>query len=136
LNYGGDSAGRELDGYADADGMSLANRKAISGYAFLVDSGAVSFRNYSPQLPVPSLSTTITNMHWHLFMQNSVNSTPAPRTSIFVITSFAMLSNAIQNGSIRLVYCPTDEMHADTLTKALPNAKAKHFAHGLELIPA
>jgi hypothetical protein len=43
---------------------------------------------------------------------------------------------AIQNGAIRLVYCPTDDMLADTLTKALPSARAKHFAHGLGLIPA
>jgi hypothetical protein len=43
---------------------------------------------------------------------------------------------AIQNGPIRLVYCPTDVMFADTLTKALPSARAKHFARGLGLIPA
>jgi hypothetical protein len=35
--------------------------------------------------------------------------------------------------SIRLVYCPTQDMVADTLTKALPSAKAKHFAAALGL---
>jgi hypothetical protein len=39
----------------------------------------------------------------------------------------------IENGSIRLVYCPTQDMVADTLTKALPSAKAKHFATALGL---
>lgn len=34
----------------------------------------------------------------------------------------------IEQGSIRLIYCPTDDMIADTLTKALPSAKVKHFA--------
>jgi hypothetical protein len=33
----------------------------------------------------------------------------------------------------RLVYCPTDDMVADTLTKALPSAKVKHFAVELGL---
>ena len=39
----------------------------------------------------------------------------------------------IENGSIRLVYCPTDDMLADTLTKSLPSVKAKHFASELGL---
>jgi len=34
----------------------------------------------------------------------------------------------VEGGSIRLVYCPTDDRIADTLTKALPSTKAKHFA--------
>jgi hypothetical protein len=39
----------------------------------------------------------------------------------------------IEQGSLRLVYCLTDDMVADTLTKALPSAKVKHFAVGLGL---
>jgi hypothetical protein len=39
----------------------------------------------------------------------------------------------IGNYTIRLVYCPTNDMAADTLTKALPSAKAKHFASALGL---
>jgi len=39
----------------------------------------------------------------------------------------------IEQGSLKLVYCPTDDMVADTLTKALPSAKVKHFAAGLGL---
>ncbi len=34
----------------------------------------------------------------------------------------------IEAESIKLIYCPTDKQTADTLTKALPSAKAKHFA--------
>ena len=40
----------------------------------------------------------------------------------------------IENGSLRLVYCPTNEMVADTLTKALPSPKVKHFAAELGLV--
>ena len=39
----------------------------------------------------------------------------------------------IENGSLTLIYCPTDDMTADTLTKALPSPKAKHFAASLGL---
>ena len=39
----------------------------------------------------------------------------------------------VNNGTINLIYCPTDDMVADTLTKALPNIKAKHFAFVLGL---
>lgn len=37
----------------------------------------------------------------------------------------------IENKSIRLIYCPTENMTADVLTKPLPSAKSKHFANAL-----
>ena len=33
----------------------------------------------------------------------------------------------IEAGSIKLIYCPTDEQTTDVLMKALPSVKAKHF---------
>ena len=39
----------------------------------------------------------------------------------------------IEDGKIRLIYCPTEEMVADALTKALPSTKVKHFASELGL---
>ena len=39
----------------------------------------------------------------------------------------------LEAGTIKLVYCPTNDMTADTLTKALPSVKAKHFASALGL---
>lgn len=41
LTYGGDKRG--LEGYVDADGASQEHRRAISGYVFMVDGGAVSW---------------------------------------------------------------------------------------------
>ena len=39
----------------------------------------------------------------------------------------------VEEGALRLVYCPTDNMVADALTKALPSPKVKHFATCLSL---
>ena len=39
----------------------------------------------------------------------------------------------IEQGSLHLIYCPMDDMVANTLTKALPLAKVKHFVAGLGL---
>lgn len=40
---------------------------------------------------------------------------------------------SIDAGSIQLLYCPTNDMTADILTKALPSVKVKHFAAALGL---
>jgi hypothetical protein len=39
----------------------------------------------------------------------------------------------IEDSSIHLVFCPTEDMIADTLTKPLPSTKAKHLATKLGL---
>ena len=53
LTYG--NTVKELEGYADVDGMA-EDRKAISGYAFLVNGGAVSWS--AKRQEIISLSTT------------------------------------------------------------------------------
>ena len=54
LAYGGVT--RDLVGYADADGSMSEDRKAISGYAFIVHGGAVSWS--AKRQEIISLSTT------------------------------------------------------------------------------
>jgi hypothetical protein len=46
---------------------------------------------------------------------------------------FHFLRWVVEEGRLRLIYCPTDDMVADALTKALPSAKVKHFARELGL---
>jgi hypothetical protein len=55
-----------------------------------------------------------------------------PRTKHIDIR-FHFIRWIIEEGSLRLIYCPTDDMVADTLTKALPSPKVKHFATELGL---
>jgi hypothetical protein len=46
---------------------------------------------------------------------------------------FHFIRWVIENCSLCLVYCPTEDILADTLTKALPSTKVKHFASELGL---
>ena len=46
---------------------------------------------------------------------------------------FHFICWVVDQGIVRLVYCPTENMVADVLTKALPSPKVKHFAAGLRL---
>jgi len=39
----------------------------------------------------------------------------------------------IEQGSVQLIYCPTNDMVANALMKALPSTKVKHFATSLGL---
>ena len=39
----------------------------------------------------------------------------------------------VEQGVVRLVYCPTEDMVANILTKALPSPKVKHFTTSLGL---
>jgi hypothetical protein len=63
LTYG--KMKRTLEGFADADGSMAEDRHAISGYAFLIDGGTVSWS--SKHQEIISLSTTkseyVTAMH-------------------------------------------------------------------------
>src|SRR6202522_3641353 len=54
LTYGGEQRGST--GYADADGSSQDHRRAISGYVFMIDGGAVSWSSKKQDLV--TLSTT------------------------------------------------------------------------------
>ena len=46
---------------------------------------------------------------------------------------FHFICWVVKEGKIKLVYWPTEDMIADTLTKPLPSAKVKHFTASLGL---
>jgi len=160
LTYG--KASSPLEGYADADGSMAKDRCAISGYAFLIDGGTVSWS--SKRQEIVSLSTTkseyVAAMHggkealWLRSLVSEVFGDLTSPTTLFCDNQAAIALThdnqyhprtkhidvryhwicwVVEKGSIRLIYCPTDDMVADVLTKALPSAKVKHFAASLGL---
>ena len=141
------------------------DRHAVSGYAFIVHGGAVSWS--AKRQDIISLSTTeseyVAVTHttkealWlRSLIQQLFGTTLSPTTLYSDNQSAIALSKdhqyhartkhidirfhfirwIIERGSIRLIYCPTEDMIADTLTKALPSAKVKHFASELGLSTA
>jgi hypothetical protein len=160
LCFGGEK--RELTGYSDADGSMHEERRAISGYAFLIDGGAVSWS--SKKQEVVALSTTeaeyVALSHatkealWLRSLISGIFGRFAGSTTLFgdnqsalalakdhqyhartkhIDIRFHFIRWVISDGHIKLIYCSTTDMVADTLTKALPSPKVKHFAHELGL---
>jgi len=162
LTFGGRKEG--LEGYTDADGALQEHRRTISGYAFIIDGGAISWSSRKQELI--TLSTTeaeyVASTHAAkeaIWLRNFIGEVFAPLTSPTTLhcdnqSAIAIATNGnfhartkhidicyhfirfiVENGSLKLVYCPTDDMTVDTLTKALPSSKAKHFATSLGLQP-
>jgi hypothetical protein len=160
LTYGETS--QVLEGYADADGSMGKDRRAITGYAFLIDGGAISWS--SKQQEIVSLSTTkseyvmathgMKEVVWLCSLLSEVFQPIKPPTTLFsdnqaaisltkdhqyhtrtkhIDVHYHFIRWVIEQGSLHLVYCPTDDMVVDMLTKALPSAKVKHFTTGLRL---
>jgi hypothetical protein len=147
---------------ADADGSMGEDRCAVTGYAFLIDGGAVSWS--SKRQEIVSLSMTeseyVAAMHgikealWLRSLLSKVFQPIKPLTTLFsdhqaaisltqdhqyhvhtkyIDVCYHFIRWVFEQGSLCLVYCPTNNMVTDTLTKALPSAKMKHFAAGLGL---
>ena len=160
LTFGEDKQG--LEGFTDTDGASQEHRHVISGYAYILDGGAVSWVSKKQELV--TLSTTeakyVAAMHtakegiWLRRLVEEVFRPLAHPTPLYSDSQSAIaltkdgsyhahtkhidiryhfICFVVDNHSLRLVYCPTDSMVADTLTKALPSVKAKHFAASLGL---
>jgi len=151
-----------LEGYTDADGASQEHRRAILGCAFLIDGGAVSWSSRKQELVTLSTAEAEYVAATHaakegIWLCNFIGEVFTPFTDPTTLycnnqSAVAIATNGnfhartkhinihyhficfvIENGSLTLVYCPTDDMTANILTKALPNSKAKHFAASLGL---
>ena len=157
-----DETSTPLEGYADADGSMAEDCCTISGYAFLIDGSAVSWSSKRQEIIFLSTikSEYIAAMHsskealWLCSLISEVFSPITSPTTLFSNNQAAIVLThnhqyhlctkhidmqyhwicwVIEKGSICLVYCLTDDMVADALTKALPSAKVKHFAASLRL---
>ena len=156
LTYGGDERG--LVGYVDADGASQDHRRAISGYVFMVDGGAVSWSSKKQELV--TLSTTeaeyVAATHaakeaiWLCRLLTELSGSINTPTMLFsdskssialthdghyhartkhIDIRYHFIHYIIEAGTIKLVYhCPTNDMTADILTKALPSVNSDVWA--------
>lgn len=160
LTFGTTKSG--LLGYADADGASQEHRRAITGFALLVDGGAILWGSRKQELVTLSTAEaeyvaathTAKEILWlRRFISEVFRPLEHPTTlycdnqSAIALTKdgsyhartkhidirYHFIRFSVEQGSISFLYCPTDSMVADTLTKALPNIKAKHFASELGL---
>lgn len=141
------------------------DRRSTSGYAFMINGGAVSWS--AKKQEIVTLSTTeseyVGAVHaskealWLRSLISQIFSTTLDTTTLFSDnqSAIALASDhqyhprtkhidiryhfirwIIEDGQIRLIYCPTDDMVADIFTKALPSPKVKHFASLLGLVSA
>ena len=160
LSYG--ETRRTLEGYADADSSMAEDRRAITGYAFLIDGSAISWSSKRQEIVSLSTTESeyvaathgMKDVLWLRSLLSEVFRGFRNATALFSDNQVAIVLMCdhqyhmrtkhidvhyhwirwvIEQGSLCLIYCPTDNMVADALTKALPSAKVKHFAAGLGL---
>jgi hypothetical protein len=162
LVYGGSEV-RGLEGFTDADGAMQEHRWAISGYVILIDGGAVSWCSKKQELVTLSTTEAeyVAATHaakeliWfrrligeifrpleHPITLHSDNQSAIAlahsqghfhaRTKHIDI-QWHFIRYFIENGSIELIYCPTEDMTTDILTKPLPGTKIKYFTRALGL---
>ncbi len=155
LVYGGQK--QDLQGWVDADGASQEHQRAISSYVFMIDGGAMLWSSKKQELVTLSTAEAEYVAATHaakeaLWLHSLIGEIFSPLESSTTLFGDNKSAIALANGgqyhsrtkhidiryhfihyiieaeSIKLIYCPTDKQTADTLTKALPSAKAKHFA--------
>jgi len=143
-----------LEGYSDADFAAGEDRKSISGYVFTLANGAVSWSSkkqatvalstteaeYIALVQATKESIWIQRLLGELGRQATgaqtlygdnqgaiaLASNPEyhARTKHIDI-QYHFIRECVENGVIKLQYCPTEDMVADGMTKALP--KERHW---------
>jgi hypothetical protein len=150
LTFGNEQ--HDLLGFTDADGTSQEHRHAISGFTFLIDGRAVSWASRKQEIITLStaeaeyVATThaakesiwlrrlIGPLFGHfnspitLFCDNQAVLHLATDDNYHAQTKhidicYHFIRQTISNKKIKIKYCPTEEMTADILTKALPKFK-------------
>ena len=141
------------------------DQKAILGYAFLIDSGTTSWTSKKQEIVLLSMTESeyVAVMHamkealWlcsfieevlvplnkpiTLFSDNQSAITLTKDHQYHTCTKhinicFHFIHWVVDNGKIHLIFCPTNDMVANTLTKALLSPKVKHFITELGLCMA
>ena len=160
LTYGGDKHG--LQGHTDADGASQEHRHVISRYCFSINGGAISWGSKKQELVtlstaeaeyvvathaskeaiwlrcligdlLPEFNSSTTLLCDNQSAVQLAHSDNYHTHTKHINIQYHFIHDVIEHGEIELVYCPTDDMTTDILTKALPCFKVFKYAHCLGL---
>ena len=152
----------EFYGYADASFATNHDLSSTSGNVFLLNGGAITWsskRETTPALSTAeaeftSMARAEKDVIWLRNLYTEIGYEPKDATILYGDnkSAIAIVTNAqfhkrakyfdlnnlrmrktIKIGWLTLVYCPTDEMTADILTKALPHQKHMLHSEGLGL---
>lgn len=143
-----------LEGYSDADWGSGEDRKSISGYVFMLTGGAISWSSKKQATTALStteveyialiqaakesiriqgllneLGYTVANSNL-IYGDNRgsialANNPEYHARTKHIDIQYHFIRECVQNGKISLTYCPTADMVADEMTRAL--AKERHL---------
>ena len=153
-----------FEGFSDANGATQDHRQAIFGFVVLVDGGAVSWmlkkQDFVTLLTMEAeyigATHTAKELIWFcgligeifrplnnpmvLYLDNQSAIKLANSDGQFHACSkhidirYHFIKFWVQDQSIVLFYCPTEDMIADILTKSAPLIKHKYFTHDLGLL--
>ena len=144
------NASGDCVGYSDADwGGDLNDRKSTSGYLFLISGGAVSWRSKkqtcvalsTAEAEYVALASAAQEATWIRQLtavlenrqqetvtvfednQSAICMTKNPQfhgRSKHISIKYHFIRDQVNEGIVKLEYCPTKEMVADMMTKGLP----------------
>ena len=160
--YKGES---EIQGYSDADWAGdTDDRKSTSGYLFLIAEGSVSWKSRkqstvalsTAEAEYVALSAAVQECMWIQRLLSELGNPPHGPTTILEDnqSSIAMARNPqfhgrakhidikhhfvreqVSNGSIKLQYCPTEDMLADVLMKGLAQQRYSTLRERAGIVP-
>ena len=160
LTYGGER--HDLVGYIDTDGALQDHCWAISGHAFLIDGGAISWSSCKQELVTLSTAEAeyVTATHaakeciWLHHLIDELSPSLLSTTTLYcnnqaalklatdnnyhmrtkhIDICFHFICQVMASRAVDIHYCPTDDMTANILTKALLCWKVLCHALGLGL---